>query len=238
MVALIDENSNAHKRFKYIAPTPPTSLIDNTCFTIDFVDRKFIHIGLDTSNNFNVVIHLITASRHICITPELLQRIFSMMGNILSVILDVPTKTRSVIFLKDDFTLLTKIVYRGENNLVLESQNQTGCRVLFNRENLLSLQNLETSILNIVLRKSTFIRPIVVSQIAEIHEYLNKERVQGNMPMIFDEVKKTILRSNIQSTAEPNFINQLKLMATEQVAERWYGRDEIDFKVIIFIRKM
>lgn len=234
MAGSIDLNKIAYKRFKYVAPTPPNSLIDNSNFTIDFAERKFIQIGIDPSSDFNVVIHLITASRYISITPELLQRIFSMMGNILSVILDPPSKARSVIFLKDNFTMITKMVYRGENNLVLESQNQDGCRVLLNRENLLALQDLETSILNIVLRKSTIIRPAVMNQITQIHEFLNREHAQGNIPMIFDEVKQAILRNKIPSTYEPNFMNELKLMAAQQVAERWYGHDEVDSKVFIF----
>lgn len=237
MADSIDVHAPALKKYKYVAPTPPITLIDNTCFTIDFADRKFIHIGLDPSSDFNVVIHVITASRHICITYEVLKRIFTTMGHILSVILDTPTKARSTIFLKDDSTLITKMVYRGENNLVMESKNHAGCRVLLNRENLLVLQDLESCILQTVTYKSTIIRQTVMTQIAQMHEYLHKERFHG-MQMIFDEVKTVLGRCNITPTTELNFISQLKLIAAQQITERWYGYDEVDSKVIISIYKI
>ena len=230
MEGSIEANTSIHKKYKYVAPTPPTSLIDNTSFTIDFADRKFVQIGLDPSFDFNVMIHLITSSRHVVITHEVLKLIYSSMGHILSVILDPPTKARSTIFLNDASILITKMVYRGENNLVIESKNYSGCRILLNRENLLVLQDLELCIQQTVEYKSTIIRQIVMSQIAQAHEYLHKERAQG-MPMIFDEVKKTLARSSIKSTTEPDYMPQIKMVAAQQVTERWYGYDEVDHKV-------
>ncbi|VVC27578.1 Hypothetical protein CINCED_3A025128 [Cinara cedri] len=44
-------DTNAVKKFIYIAPTPPADLIDSTSFTIDFAGRKFLHVGLDPRIN-------------------------------------------------------------------------------------------------------------------------------------------------------------------------------------------
>jgi len=58
------------KKFTYVAPAPPAEFIESTSFTLDFTDRKFIHIGIDPTNNFNVMIHIITQSRHIPVSLE------------------------------------------------------------------------------------------------------------------------------------------------------------------------
>ena len=237
MAGSIEENKIVYKKFKYIPPAKPTSLLDNTCFTLDFTNRKFVHIGLDPTNDFNVVIHLITASRYVIITHEFLKRVYSMMGHILSIILDPPSKIKIDTFLRDDSITITKMVYRGENNLVIESKHHAGCRVLLDRENLLALQDLETSILQSVSYKTSFIRPIIMNQIKQIHEFLNYERARGAMPMIFEEVKQAIIRCDMTSPLDPSFMSQLKLIAVQQIAERWYGHDEVDHKVITFIHK-
>lgn len=225
--------ANSVRKYVYVPPKPPGNLIDCTSFTIHFTDRKFIQIGLDPSDDYNVKIHIITASRHVSLTPDFLKRIFSMMGNILSVILDTPNKTRGLIFLKDNSITLSKMVYRGENTLIIESEVQDGCRVLLSRENLLTLQDLEQCIFDIVQRKALITRQVVFNQLNQMFEYLDKERAQRNMPMIFDEVKTFIRRSDINTNGEFNFLNQIKLLATEKVAERWYGVDEVDSKVIL-----
>jgi len=77
------------KAFTYVPPSPPVELIESTSYTLDFANRKFVHIGIDPVEKCRVVIRLIT-SRHIKIAPDFLRRIFSLMGNILSFILDIP----------------------------------------------------------------------------------------------------------------------------------------------------
>lgn len=226
--------ANTVRKYVYIPPKPPGNLIDCTSFTINFTDRKFIQIGLDPSDDYSVKIHIITPSRYVSITPDFLKRIFSLMGNILSVILDTPNKSRGVIFLKDNSITLSKMVYRGENMLIIESDIQDGCRVLLSGQNLLTLQELEQCIFECVQQKFSITRQVVLNQLNQMFGYLDKERAQRNMPMIFEEVKTFIRRSNINTNGEFNFLNQIKWLATHQVAERWYGVDEVDVKVSFF----
>lgn len=49
-------DSNAPKKYVYVAPTPPANLINLSSFTVDFNGRKFIQVGHDPSHNFTVVI--------------------------------------------------------------------------------------------------------------------------------------------------------------------------------------
>ncbi|KAF0711571.1 Uncharacterized protein FWK35_00024495, partial [Aphis craccivora] len=50
------------KVFKYVPPTPPSHLMDSTNFTIHFNNRKFILIGINPTEKFNVRVHIITSS--------------------------------------------------------------------------------------------------------------------------------------------------------------------------------
>jgi len=157
------------KNFTYVPPTPPAELIDCNNFILDFPDRKFLNVGLDLEDNFNIVIHIITPSRYVSIYDGFLRRTFSIMGNILSFILDVPQKCGKQIFLEDKYTVISNImVYQGENVLVIESKKKEGCHVLLDRKNLLKLQYLEESIFETVTRKTNIIRPVVLNQFAMI----------------------------------------------------------------------
>jgi hypothetical protein len=51
------------------------------------------------------------------------------MGNILSMILDTPDGNKNLLLFTDDVNKLSKIIYRGENYLVIESKIEDGCRV-------------------------------------------------------------------------------------------------------------
>ncbi|KAL4132176.1 hypothetical protein QTP88_009383 [Uroleucon formosanum] len=53
--------------------------MESTSYTIDFTARKFVHIGIDPTDEFQTVIHLITSSRHIKLTTDFLRRIFALI---------------------------------------------------------------------------------------------------------------------------------------------------------------
>lgn len=119
-------------------------LIDCTTFTIDFADRKFIAIGLDPANDFNVTERIATSTRNVCISPDFLRRLYSLMGNILSIITDYPVKSRERLFLKDETNTLSKTSYRGKNMLVIDSHSRDGSRVLLSRKKPFKISRLET----------------------------------------------------------------------------------------------
>jgi len=81
---------NNQKSFTYVPPTPPAVLIDCNNFILDFADRKFLNVEFDSEGNFNIVIHIIIPSHYVNIYEGFLRLTFSLMGNILSFILDVP----------------------------------------------------------------------------------------------------------------------------------------------------
>lgn len=139
MAGSIEGNAALYKKktFAYVPPTPPAELIESTIYTLDLTNRKFVHIGIDPAENVQVAVHLLTSSRYVNISPDFLRRIFSMMGHILSYILDTPQKYKRFIFLETEFQKISSMVYGGENVLVIESISRDGCRVLLNRADII-----------------------------------------------------------------------------------------------------
>lgn len=140
------------------------------------------------------------------------------MGNILSFILDLPQKYKCNLFLETEIILLSSMVYQGENMLVIESKAKAGCRVLLNRADLIKLQYLEWSITETVVRKSTLIRPVALSQFHIIGNYIDREFTNVKSPSKnIDEMIIFIKNLNddkiIGSTPkhDMNFISQPKI---------------------------
>ncbi|KAE9543512.1 hypothetical protein AGLY_002312 [Aphis glycines] len=149
--------------FTYVPPSPPAKLIDCSYFFLDF-----FHLArLDLTDKFNTVIHIITPSRFVNISVDFLKRIYQIMRNILSFILDQPQKYK-----QSDSITISSMVYQEENMLVIESKIQDGCRILLNRNDLLRLQDLEWSIFEIIERKTKNVKPLVEQQINQIVLYL------------------------------------------------------------------
>ncbi|KAE9521655.1 hypothetical protein AGLY_017951 [Aphis glycines] len=216
------------KNFTYVPPTPPAELIDSTSYTLDFVARKFLNVGFDSEDKFKIVIHIITPSRYVSIYEGFLRRIFSLMGNILSFILDVPQKYRKQIFLEDEFIAASNMVYRGENVLVIESKKKEGCRVLLDRKNLMKLQYIEEIIFETIARKSTIIRPVVLKQFEIIGNYIDRELTNVlSPPKTIEEMIifiKNLRADQIIKNIDLNFVSQLKMFAAPKLAEqrlRW-----------------
>ena len=128
MAGTLEDNAAVYKQLtnKSCPQATPRELIDTTTFTIDFPERKFISIGLESANSFQLTARLVTATRYVNITVEMLRRIFGMMGNILSIISNPPVKSRERLFLKDENLTLSKASYRGDNMLAIESHFSTG----------------------------------------------------------------------------------------------------------------
>ncbi|KAF0742074.1 Uncharacterized protein FWK35_00029369 [Aphis craccivora] len=224
MAGSIADNSAFYKKktFTYVPPTPPTELIESTSYTLDFAARKCVHIGIDPSEKLQVVVHLLTSSRHVHISTDFLKKIFSYMGHILSFIFVTPHKYKRVIFYGDDNTKLSSMMYCGENVLVIEAKNRKGCRVLLNRGDLLQLQCLELSIFESIVRKEVFIAPLVKIQYEEIFKYLDKKCSQHKSPpKNVDEM--VVFIKNIQDDrvvkSIPNLSNQIQMCANEQLDE-------------------
>ncbi|KAE9522114.1 hypothetical protein AGLY_017502 [Aphis glycines] len=144
--------SEMNRLYKYVAPSSPSELIDCSNFTIDFENRKFLNIGFDPKDKFNIVLRIITPARYVNISPDFLKRIYSFMGNILSHILDPTVKYKKFTFLERESVLITRMVC-GEHELVVESKETSECRILLNRRDLMTIQNLEWIIFETVSRK-------------------------------------------------------------------------------------
>ncbi|CAH1726140.1 unnamed protein product [Aphis gossypii] len=135
----MEEIYKKKKNFTYVPPTPPAELIDCSNFILDFTGRKFLNVGLDSEDKFNIIVQIITPSLYVNMPSDFLRRIFSLMGNILSFVLDVPQKYNRNLFLETEIISLSSMVYQGENMLVIESKTVNGCRVLLNRTDLIKL---------------------------------------------------------------------------------------------------
>ncbi|KAE9543410.1 hypothetical protein AGLY_002210, partial [Aphis glycines] len=158
--------SEMNRLYKYVAPTSPSELIDCSNFTIDFENRKFLNIGFDPKDKFNIVLRIITPARYVNISPDFLKRIYSLMGNILSHILDPTVKYKKFTFLECESVLITSMVYKEEHVLVIESKKTSGCRILLNRRDLTTLQYLEWIIFETVSRKINIIILFATEQLA------------------------------------------------------------------------
>jgi hypothetical protein len=236
MVGSMESNTFKKQMYKYVAPTPPSELLDSSTFVMDFTNRKFVHVGLDSQDNFNVVIHIVTPSRFINISPQFLKRIYSIMGDIFSFILDPPQNYRDTIFLDDELVTVSKTVYQGENYIVLNSRVQEGCRVLLNRTDLFALQNLERVIFESAERKTTFVRPNVLYQFDQtvcilagrdgLDEITN---VKDMKTYINNELDREVKVFEVPAS-QPSFVDQFKLFSLEQLAVQTLSKRKTKLK--------
>ncbi|KAL4103603.1 hypothetical protein QTP88_018964 [Uroleucon formosanum] len=224
MVAIYKKNKN----YNYVPPTPPAELIDSTSYILDFVARKFIHIGIDSINEFNTMVHIITSSRYVKITPDFLRRIFLLLGNILSFIFYPPEKYMKRLFLETNQFELTSMVYMSENVLVIDCENQIGCRVLLNRTDLIQLQYLEWCIYESVSRKSNITKPAVLKQFDMFLNYIDQEFTKVKSSSRTNEEIVTFIKNvrdeSVIAKNDINFISQLKMYASYQLAKHWAQR--------------
>ncbi|XP_016655965.2 uncharacterized protein LOC107882302 [Acyrthosiphon pisum] len=228
--SIMDNLAVYKKTFTYVPPSPPAELIEASNFTLNFDSRKFIQIGIDPTYSFKVVLLIITPSRYVQITPDLLKQIFDFMGHILSFILDQPQKYRRVTFFETDLFKLSSMVYCNENVLVVESKNREGCRVLLNRSDLLQLQYLESSIFETIARKDIFIAPLILKQIDEFCAYLEEKcSREKSPPKSIEEMKMYIKNMQLDRADRvvqsiPNLSRQIQIYAATQLAETWENR--------------
>jgi len=137
-----------------------------------------------------------------------------------------------MLFLETDNISLSSMIYQGENMLVIASKTQAGCRVLLNRTDLIRLQSLEWCIFETVARKSAIIRPLVVKQFGKIADYIDQEFTKVDSPPKTHEEMLTFIKNLsddkiigfITPKVEMNFISQLKINATTQLADNWAQR--------------
>lgn len=234
MAGTIENNLAAYKKqtYKYIPPTPPKELISTSTFTIDFIARKFIHVGLD--DKLNLVLHIITSSRHVILSPEILKRIFNLMGNILSIILDTPDKTNAHVFLEDSKIIATKMVYRGENMLVIESKTTSGCRILLNRKDILRLQDLEIPIFETIIRKNIYTKSLLNKQMSNLVSYFSSYNDVTTKEDMHTTIRKynitQINKDIIHNEYNYDFMAELILLASEEIANRWKMHLEAEIK--------
>lgn len=247
MAGSFESNTNAYKNmYKYKALAPSNQLIDTTVFVVDFQERKFMHVGIDPTDKFKVMVHIITASRHVVISPVFLKRIFSQMGYILSIILDTPEKsTDNCICINDSNSIVTKMIHRGENLLAVESLTQAENRILLNRRDLMTIQYMERSIYENIIYKTQIIAPMVFKQFLEISKYLEFCFTTEGQKQLCVEEKVNFIKSvrddhitgNIPKEMI-NFVSQIKSFAIEQLANTIFSSDTCITKVNKYIIKL
>jgi len=185
-----------------------------------FLNKK---TGLGPTNKFDTTIHIISPPCFVNIPVHFLKHIFKFMGNILSFIIYQVEKYKQY-----------------ENASVIKSQIHDEYRVLLNRIDLLNLRDLECAILEIINRKFTVIKPLVIQQIDQIVPYLKSNIVlkESTLEIIKNHVRNInndLLSSHVignynyvtQLIANYNFSSQHKLYATNHIEQWWIEKDEV-----------
>lgn len=221
----MDTANSYKKEFQQtiIKQESPSRLMDPTFFTINFFERKFLSIGLDPADNFNVTVRIITPSSYLNITPKTLQRIFTMTNDIPSTLLHARLKTKTSECLVDDTVLLSKITRRGETKLLFQSTFNSD-KVLLIPEDLIALQHMERSTLDNILLKTRVIRPVVLRQLEQIAVYLksnfsSSDTIEDKISVIRDVLHELLM--SLFPDEKICFVSQLKLFADRQIAEKW-----------------
>ncbi|KAL4107160.1 hypothetical protein QTP88_017545 [Uroleucon formosanum] len=150
------------------------------------------------------------------------------MGNILSFVLEQPVKYKRILFLETELYKLSSMMYSGENVLVIESKTHEGCRILWNRVDLIQFQYLEWCIFETVVRKSITTQPAVLKQFEMFLNYINVEfskvdsppKTPEEMIAFINNLHDESVISKIPKN-DVNLISQLKMYASSQLAEHW-----------------
>ncbi|XP_015376300.1 PREDICTED: uncharacterized protein LOC107170649 [Diuraphis noxia] len=215
------------KNIQYATITPPPKeLIDCTNFVIDFAGRKFIHVGLDGSDDLNVMVQIITPSRYVCITSALLHKMFNIIPYILSTISHQNGKQRDRFFLKDEDYSLSRRNYRLECMLVVKSNHRDELAML-NRQDLLRIQEIQWAISESISHKFNVVRCSVKDQIDKLathlstNVYVDTSLTVEQMCMATRNIHNNLHVMNIFPNSENSFINQIKLYAEKQLAVQW-----------------
>ena len=128
------------------------------------------------------------------------------------------------------------MIYRGECVLVIESKVEDGCRILLSPKELMAIQNMEWTIFEIVTRKTMTVRPMILLQLDQITEYLkNDYNIEKDATLEEFAAKIKGIQIELISKHVPknkySFINQIKLLATDQLASRWMEKLNKSLKV-------
>lgn len=118
------------------------------------------------------------------------------------------------------------MVYKGENNLVVECKNKSECRVLLNREDLIELNKLEWCISKTIIQKSV-IQTILLNQIEEYCDYLEETSLQDTNPPNTEEEMEVFIKLGTpleNTTTSPNLACQIHMYAPMQLLRIWVDR--------------
>lgn len=238
MADSINDNLALYKKkpFAYVPPATPTDLLDSTSHTIDFAARKFIHIGLDPTEDLALVIRILTSSRYVHITYFTLKRVFSLMGHILSFISNTVEKYKRTVFMETEILKLSSMVYGGENVLVIESKTQYGCRILLNRADLIQLQHLQCIIFDTVHRTTTYTHTLFYTQVRSYIKYLEEKFSQMQSPPVNEEEMIMFIKNNTEYRvvqSGPTVTSQIQLFAAAHVAGRLLERKARNSPMVI-----
>ncbi|KAE9525147.1 hypothetical protein AGLY_014561 [Aphis glycines] len=157
---------------------------------------------------------------------------------VLSHILDPAVKYKKFTFLECESVLITSMVYKGAHVLVIESKETSGCRILLNRRDLMTLQYLEWIIFETVSRKINIVRPNnILNQLEQISEYfktdfnIDKSATLDEVISIIRGIHIELITKHIPKNKQ-SFLTQIILFATEQLAINWMTKSKNSLKTV------
>ncbi|XP_050520701.1 uncharacterized protein LOC126894069 [Daktulosphaira vitifoliae] len=215
------------QHYIYIAPTPPAEMIDSSSYTIAFSDRKFLQVGLNPKDDFNVTVCIITPSRYISMSADYLNIIYGMRDEITLFLQSPPVKGENIMVYQNVDFNITKVLYHDTVHLVLESRMVDGCRVLLNNENINRLMDLQCTINSTISRKIKT-RLLLSHQIDRIIQYADGKWSDPKIQQSNNDEIVNFIRSlndkEICDTfpkGDSNYISELKNLAYNVIVDRW-----------------
>lgn len=211
--------------YAYIPGEAPRNLLDTSNFTLDFNFRKFVHIGIDHTQSFEVSVNISSLHRFVNMSCEFLERFYSVMEDILGVMLNTEN-TRDVLFLQNDYIRIYKSMCGKDAVLVIESKLNFTHRVLFSRNDIVKLQYLKGAVFECINQKLTVTRFVMIDQFEKLVMHVFTEYPTSDAALCIDELRMFI--SEIEEDIIINklhdkryiFVNQIKLLANKRIAQR------------------
>ncbi|KAL4143182.1 hypothetical protein QTP88_005542 [Uroleucon formosanum] len=118
------------------------------------------------------------------------------------------------------------MVYKGENNLIVQCKNKSECRVLLNRADLIELNKLEWCISKTIIQKSV-IKTILLNQIEGYRDYLEETSLKDTSPSNTEHEMEVFIKLGTplaNTTTSLNLACQIQMYATMQLFKIWVDR--------------
>ncbi|XP_050530389.1 uncharacterized protein LOC126899471 [Daktulosphaira vitifoliae] len=162
-------------------------LIDSSIYSISQMSR--VYIGLDPDDSFCPKVKLVNCHQELIITIDLLHRMYSMCGYILS----ITENLNGILLLQDENikVILTQWVQTitRKDTLLFQSKRDDNCIFLMNTSEFAQLYFFKDMLFEKIHRQLFHIRPRILHEIKVILQSSIDRMVVEKKPIIFPQIK-------------------------------------------------